>query len=101
MPKFAFRKPARSGWAFLYLVFVGAGRLQRLYLGAWGGFSFAGRERMRSVNPAMAVLFGWALAGEAVNATMLLGMSIILAAVVLIVLLPAAPIALRTRPPNS
>ena len=56
---------------------------------------------MRSVNPTMAVLFGWALAGEAVNATMLLGMSITLAAVVLIVLLPAAPIALRTRPPNS
>ena len=89
---------ARSLWAYFYLVFVGALVGFSAYIWVLGAASPALVGTYAFVNPGVAVLLGWAFAGEAVNATTLLGMGIILSAVALIVLFPTKSVAL---PPVS
>ena len=76
----------RSGWALLYLVSVGSLVGFSAYVWVLGAASPALVGTYAFVNPAVAVLLGWGLGGEAVNATTRLGMGIILAAVALVVL---------------
>ena len=80
---------SQSAWAFLYLVFVGALVGFSAYIWVLGAASPALVGTYAFVNPGVAVLLGWAFAGETVSATTLLGMAIILSAVALIVLFPA------------
>lgn len=80
---------ARSAWAFVYLILVGAIVGYSAYLWLLGACSPALVGTYAFVNPAVAVGLGWAILGEPVNPGMLLGMSAILAAVALIVLFPA------------
>ena len=80
---------AHSAWAFGYLVCVGALVGFSAYIWVLGVASPTLVGTYAFVNPGVAVLLGWALAGEAFSATTLLGMVIILSAVALIVLFPA------------
>ena len=79
---------AHSASAFCYLVFVGALVGFSAYIWVLGAASPTLVGTYAFVNPGVAVLLGWAFAGEAFSATTLLGMVIILSAVALIVLFP-------------
>lgn len=82
---------ARSGWALFYLTAVGALVGFSAYIWLLGVASPALVGTYAFVNPAVAVLLGWALAGERVTAPMIFGMAAILSAVALILRFPARP----------
>ncbi len=82
---------ARSGWAFVYLTLIGSLVGYSAYVWLLGACSPALVGTYAFVNPAVAVLLGWAILGEPVTLPMFLGMGVTLAAVALIVLFPAKP----------
>ncbi len=90
---------ARSAWAYLYLVFVGALVGFSAYVWVLGAANPTLVGTYAFVNPGVAVLLGWAFAGETVTRTTLLGMIVILASVALIVLFPARPLPAAATPP--
>lgn len=82
---------SHSLWAFAYLVIVGS----LVGFSAYVWLLVAARPTLVGtyafVNPGVAVLLGWAVAGERIYPTMLAGMGIILVAVALSVLFPPPP----------
>ena len=79
---------ARSAWAVVYLVLIGALVGFSAYIWLLGACAPTLVGTYAFVNPAVAVLLGHLVLGEVVTGGMLLGMGAILAAVALIVLLP-------------
>ncbi len=90
---------SRSLWAFLYLTSVGSLVGYSAYVWLLGAASPVLVGTYAFVNPGVAVLLGWAFGGETVDATMLLGMGIILVAVALIVVFPPRPVPTVLPPP--
>ena len=89
---------ARSAYAYLYLVFVGALVGFSAYVWVLGAASPALVGTYAFVNPGVAVFLGWAFVGETVTPTTLGGMAIILSSVALIVLFPNRPLPAATAP---
>lgn len=80
----------RSGLAWLYLVVVGSLLAFGTYIWLLRASTPAKVATYAYVNPVIAVFLGWALAGEAVTASMLVAAAIIVASVVIITGQPAA-----------
>ncbi len=96
---------ARSALALLYLIVFGSLVGFSAYIWVLRASTPAKVSTYAFVNPAVAVFLGWLLAGEALDARILGAGALILAAVVLIVLRPAAreagaaqPVAEPARP---
>lgn len=79
---------AHSVWAFVYLTLVGSIIGYSAYVWLLGVCPPMLVGTYAFINPAVAVLLGWAIVGEPVTRNMLLGMTTTLAAVALIVLFP-------------
>ena len=76
---------ARSIGAFLYLVFVGSLLGFTAYIWLLRVCAPAKVATYAYVNPAVALILGWLLAGERFNTSMILGATVIIVAVVLVV----------------
>jgi drug/metabolite transporter (DMT)-like permease len=75
---------ARSWWAMVYLVLIGALLGFSAYTYILQNASPSKASTYAYVNPAVAVFLGWALAGESITPRMLIGAAIIIGAVVVI-----------------
>jgi drug/metabolite transporter (DMT)-like permease len=88
---------ARSVGALLYLVVLGSIVAFSAYIWLLGVCSAARVSTYAFVNPVVAVLLGWGLAGEPLGPRTLLASLVIVAAVALIVTRRAAPAAAAGR----
>lgn len=85
--KFDIRAVSANSWfALVYLIFFGALIAYTAYSWLLQNASPSTLSTYAYVNPAIAVVLGWAIAGEALTAQMLVGAAIIVASVALITL---------------
>lgn len=83
--KFDYRAVSSVSWiALVYLIFVGALVAYTAYSWLLQNASPSAVSTYAYVNPVVAVVLGWAIAGESMTAQMLVGAAVIVASVVLV-----------------
>lgn len=83
--KFDYRAVSSTSWlALVYLIFVGALIAYTAYSWLIQNASPSAVSTYAYVNPVVAVLLGWAIAGESMSAQMLVGAAVIVVSVILV-----------------